>query len=633
MLPFTALACVVVAMHAAEPNYEAETLFIRRVAPVFNEKCLACHGNDEAKIKSGYDMRTLAGLLKGGESQKPSIVPGKPDASPLYLAGPRPNILLILADDLGFSDLGCYGSSIATPNLDRLAVGGLRFTQFYNAARCCPTRAALLTGLYPHQAGVGHMLGNLHPPSYTTGLGENTATIAELLRDAGYRNYHVGKWHVGGVSGGGGGGAKARMDTPNHPMNRGFDRAYGGGGGGNYFTFAGLYLDREPTKAGDNFYATDAFSDYAVKFLEDHGREQKDKPFFLHLCYTAPHFPLHAKPADIAKYRGKFTHGWDAERERRFAKQKELGLFPRDAKLSPRAPEAKAWKDLPPAERDDWDLRMAVYAGMIDCMDQGVGRVLDAVRKLGAEQNTLVLFVSDNGASAEFLDSWPNPARGHKPGSEIGARDSHKCLEVGWANASNTPFREHKMWDHEGGISTPLIVSWPAGKVGSAVLSAPSGGGARTPRPTTAGMLCDEPSHVIDLLPTFLELAGAKYPEKFHDRALTPLSGKSLVSVLQGKSLGERTLAWEHEGNRAVRVGDWKLVASFRSAWELYDLSRDRSELNNLAVQQPAKVKELTAAWQTWADQVGVVPWEQLPGASYKPSAAYRKKGEAVEKK
>ncbi|NBR86868.1 MAG: arylsulfatase [Proteobacteria bacterium] len=521
---------------------------------------------------------------------------------------PRPNILLILADDLGFSDLGCYGSSVATPNLDRLAAGGLRFTQFYNAARCCPTRAALLTGLYPHQAGVGHMLGNWRPPSYTAGLGENTATIAELLRDAGYRTYHIGKWHVGGVGG------NLAPDAPaarNHPMNRGFDRAYGSGGGGNYFALQPLYLDRQKIQPGENFYATDAFTDNAVKFLEAHGTEHKDQPFFLHLCYTAPHFPLHAKPADIAKYRGKFTHGWDVERERRFAKQKALGLFPAEARLSARDPEAKAWKDLTAAEREDWDLRMAVYAGMIDCLDQGVGRVLDTVKKIGAEQNTLVLFLSDNGASAEFLDSWPNPGRGHKPGSEIGSRDSHKCLEVGWANAANTPLREHKMWDHEGGISTPLIVSWPASRL-------------------PAGAFVREPGHVIDLQPTFLELAGAKYPEKFKGHTLTPLPGKSLLPALQGKSLGERTLAWEHEGNRAVRMGDWKLVAGFKGPWELYDLRTDRAEMNNLAAQQPAKVKELTVAWQTWADRVGVVPWEQLPGASYKPNATYRKKSEAI---
>lgn len=532
---------------------------------------------------------------------------------------PRPNILLILADDLGFSDLGCYGSSIATPNLDRLAAGGLRFTQFYNAARCCPTRAALLTGLYPHQAGVGHMLQPWRPPSYSSGLGENTATIAELLRDAGYRTYHVGKWHVGGV----GGNLPANNPAArNHPMNRGFDRAYGSGGGGNYFALTPLYLDRENIKAGEGFYATDAFTDHAVKFLEEHLIERKAQPFFLHLCYTAPHFPLHAKPADIAKYRGKFLHGWDAERERRFAKQKELGLFPPDARLSPRAPEAKAWKDLPEAERKDWDLRMAVYAGMIDCLDQGVGRVLDAVKKLGAESNTLVLFLSDNGASAEFLDTWPNPARGHKPNSEAGTRESHKCLEVGWANAANTPFREHKMWDHEGGISTPLIVSWPERSIWK---------WGRPPLVPVGGSITRQPGHIIDLLPTFLELAGTKYPEKLKDRVLTPLPGKSLAPLLlQGSSPGERTLAWEHEGNRAVRVGDWKLVASFRASWELYDLSRDRAELNNLAAQQPAKVKELAAAWQAWADKVGVVPWEQLPGASYKPSASYRKKGEAV---
>lgn len=524
-------------------------------------------------------------------------------------SAPRPNILLILADDLGFSDLGCYGSSIATPNLDRLAAGGLRFTQFYNAARCCPTRAALLTGLYPHQAGVGHMLQPWRPPSYSNGLGENTATVAELLRDAGYRTYHVGKWHVGGV------GANLTPDKPgarNHPMNRGFDRAYGSGGGGNYFALTPLYLDRENIKAGEGFYATDAFTDNAVNFLEAHGSEHKDKPFFLHLCYTAPHFPLHAKPADIAKYRGKFLHGWDTERERRFAKQKELGLFPRDAQLSPRDPMAKAWASLSEAERNEWDLRMAVYAGMIDCLDQGVGRVLDAVKRLGAEQNTLVVFLSDNGASAEFLDTWPNPARGHKPGSEVGTRESHKCLEVGWANAGNTPFREHKMWDHEGGISTPLIVRWPAGVA-------------------ARGQFTREPGHVIDLQPTFLELAGAKYPEKLKDRALTPLPGQSLLPILQGKSPGERTLAWEHEGNRAVRVGDWKLVATFRGPWELYDLRTDRAELKNLAAQQPARVQQLAAAWQVWADQVGVVPWEQLPGASYKPGPSYRKKGEAVQ--
>ncbi|MEW6303392.1 MAG: arylsulfatase [Verrucomicrobiota bacterium] len=516
-------------------------------------------------------------------------------------AAQRPNILLILADDMGFSDLGCYGSEIATPNLDRLAADGLRFTQFYNAARCCPTRASLLTGLYPHQAGVGHMLGNLKPPAYTNGLNEQCATIAELLKDSGYRTYHVGKWHVGGVG--------AKSDSRNHPMKRGFDRAYGSGGGGNYFALQPLYLDLEYIKPGDNFYATDAFSEHAVKFVEDHGREHKDKPFFVHLCYTAPHFPLHAKPEDIAKYRGKYKDGWDALREQRHAKQQQLGIIDPKWKLSPRDREADAWKDVPAAEKDEWDLRMAVHAAMIDCMDQGIGRVLDAIKKIGAQQNTLVLFLSDNGASAEFLDSWPNPGRGHKPGSLTGTRESHRCIEIGWANAANTPFRENKMWTHEGGISTPLIAHWPAGI-------------------PAKGKLTHSVGHLIDLMPTCLEVAGVKFPSTFQNRALTPLEGKSLGPIFKGGVGEPRTLAWEHEGNRAIRQGDWKLVAPFRGDWELYNLATDRTEVNNLASAQPARVRELASLWQQWADRIGVVPWEQLPPSKYKPSAGYRKKSE-----
>ncbi len=524
--------------------------------------------------------------------------------APLGFAASRPNILLILADDLGYSDLGCYGSRGTTPNLDKLAAGGLRFTQFYNSARCCPTRASLLTGLYPHQAGVGHMTEDWtnFGAAYGPGLNDRCATIAELLHDAGYRNYHVGKWHVGGVGG--------KADARNHPMNRGFDRAYGTGGGGSHFTLP-LYLDREPVKAGDDFYSSDAFTEYAVKFLEEHGREHKNQPFFLHLCYTAPHFPLHAKPADIAKYRGKFRDGWDAERDRRLAQQKQLGIFKTSVKLSARDPVAKAWAEVPEPEREEWDLRMAVHAAMIDCMDQGIGRVLEALRKTGATQNTLVLFLSDNGASAEALDSWPNPARGHQPGSEVGTKESHRCLEVAWANAANTPFREHKMWVHEGGIGTPLIVNWPAGIAAK-------------------GNFTREVGHVTDFMPTFLELAGATYPKIFRHHELTPLPGRSLVPTFTGGKLGERRIGWEHEGNRALRAGDWKLVATYQGPWELYNLKQDRSELNNLAAKQPTMLKELSAGWQAWADKVGVVPWEKLPGANYKPTAGYRKKSEPV---
>ena len=399
---------------------------------------------DVSKLTPARTAAEMTGKLAAWRQGMDSVRPRR--------AAARPNVLLILADDLGFSDLGSYGSEVATPNLDRLAAGGLRFSQFYNAARCCPTRAALLSGLYPHQAGVGHMLQNWRPPGYTDGLNDQSVTVAELLRQAGYRTYQVGKWHVGGFG-----------NTPKHnfPLDRGFDRFYGTGGGGNYFTPRPLFLDRQEVQPGDDYYFTDALSEQAARFVEEHRRGHPDQPFFLHLCYTAPHFPLHARPEDIAKYRGRYRVGWDALRQRRFARQKELGIVDARWRLSPRDPVAPPWTEAD--DKDQWDLRMAVHAAMVDRMDQGIGRVLDAVRRIGADQNTLVLFLSDNGASAEALDSWPNPARGHQPGAPVGTRESHRCVEVGWANAANTPFREHKMWVHEGGISTPLIAHWPAG--------------------------------------------------------------------------------------------------------------------------------------------------------------------------
>ncbi len=516
--------------------------------------------------------------------------------------GQKPNIVLILADDLGFSDIGCYGSEIATPNLDRLAKNGLRFRQFYNAARCCPTRASLLTGLYPHQAGVGHMLERWHPPGYTTGLNEHCATIAELLHQAGYRTYHIGKWHVGSV---------AKGTDRNHPMNRGFDHAHGTAGGGNYFALKPLYEDRQPIEPGPDFYATDAFTDWAVERIEEHGRNHAGEPFFLHLCYTAPHFPLHARPQDIEHHRGNYRDGWDALCAHRYARQKELGVISESCPLSPRDPVARAWTDVSEADRSEWDLRMSVYSAMIDCMDRGIGRVLDSIHRIGAAENTVVLFLSDNGASAEALDSWPNPDRGNVPGSVTGTSESHRCLEVGWANAANTPFREHKMWVQEGGISSPFIISWPG-------------------RIAATGTFTNEVGHIIDLMPTCLNLAGVAYPQELQGRKLIPLEGHSLVPVFQGHELGPRNLAWEHEGNRAIRSGDWKLVASFRGPWELFDLKSDRSETHNLAATHPAEVEKLKNEWTRWAGRVGVVDWEKLPGSRYKPTKGYRKKSEPV---
>ena len=550
---------------------------------------------------SGSTLASLMALLLCAIA-----VDSSADASLRPLQSQRPNIVLILADDLGFSDLGCYGSEVATPNLDRLAANGLRFSQFYNAARCCPTRAALLTGLYPHQAGVGHMTGDWtrFGAAYSPGLNEQSVTIAELLGEAGYRNYLSGKWHVGG---------RAKGQERNFPTNRGFDRFYGTFGGGDFFAPDNLYLDQQHIKPEGDYYFTDKVTEYGLQVLADHDRDHKQKPVFLHLCYTAPHFPLHARPEEIARYKGKFRAGWDVERQRRFDRMKKLGLLDRNSKLSPRDPVAQPWSEA--QDKEEWDLRMAVHAAMIDRMDQGIGRVLEAVKRMGAPSsemnNTLVLFLSDNGASAEYLDSWPDPRRGHKPGTPTGQPGSHRTLEIAWANAANTPFRENKMWIHEGGIATPLIAYWPAGI-------------------RLKGKITRQVGHVIDLMPTLLEVAGASYPKEFKGRALTAMEGRSLAPVFQGKPLGSRTLAWEHEGNRGIRDGDWKLVATFRGAWELYDLAADRTETNNLASSNPAKAKELADRWQAWADRVGVVPWERLPGSSYKPAKGYRRKSEPV---
>jgi arylsulfatase A-like enzyme len=514
----------------------------------------------------------------------------------------RPNIVMIVADDLGFSDLGCYGSEVNTPELDRLAAHGLRFKQFYNCARCCPSRASILTGLYPHEAGVGHMLEPWHPPGYTTGLNEQCATIAEVLHTAGYRTYHVGKWHVGGVG---------QKDPRNLPVNRGFDHAHGTGGGGNYFKLYPLYDDLKAVQPGPGFYATDVFADWGVSAIRQHQREHAGRPFFLHLCFTAPHFPLQAHPADIARHRGAYKIGWDELRKQRFARQKTLGVIDPSWNLSPRDSIARAWSETPEADRDEWDLRMSVYAGMIECLDRGIARVLDELRQAGLTENTVVIFFSDNGASAEALNSYPDPARGHKPGSVTGTAESHRCLEVGWANAANTPFREHKMWVHEGGISTPLIISWP--------------GMIKHP-----GTWTSQVGHVIDLMPTCLELAHVEYPKALQGRTLKPLEGQSLVPVLEGRAPVPRTLAWEHEGNRAIRDGDTKLVAQFRQPWQLYDLKADRTETHDLAAQRPEEVRRLVAQWQKWADRVGVVDNETLPDAKYRPTREYRKKSEPV---
>ncbi len=483
----------------------------------------------------------------------------------LAAAGDRPNILLILADDMGFSDLGCYGSEIPTPNIDRLARGGVRFTQFYNAARCCPTRAALLTGLYPHQAGIGHMGRNMGTPAYQGYLNDRCLTLGEALRGAGYRTLLAGKWHVGN-------------QRPHWPCDRGFDESYALlGGTSHYFRPRSLVRndrEMEPPRE-ESYYITDDFTAQACAMLDRNARGER--PFFLYLAYTAPHFPIQAPVDEIARHRGRYRQGWDALRRTRYRRMQESGIADRSWALSERPAEVSAWESA--ADKEEWDQRMAVYAAMVARLDRGVGEVVKKLEELGVLGNTLILFLSDNGACAETKT-------GGKPGAPIGSAYSNTTYEAPWANLSNTPFRYFKHWTYEGGIATPLIVHWP-GKI-------------------PAGRIVRETGHVVDILPTLLEAAGGRYPQ---DRI--PLSGHSLLASLRGgKPMPRRTLFWEHEGNRAVRQGDWKLTAANGGEWELYNLAKDRSETKNLATERPERVRELAGAYARWASRVGVMEWK-----------------------
>jgi arylsulfatase len=512
-------------------------------------------------------------------------VQGCTGASKLFagkISGSRPNIVLIMADDMGYSDIGCYGGEVNTPNLNRLADGGLRFTQFYNAARCCPTRASLLTGLYPHQAGIGHMVGNKGYPAYQGYLNDRCVTIAEALKTAGYKTLMSGKWHVG-------------EKRPHWPVDRGFDKYYGiVSGGANYFDITKtkargvkrtMAIDDKPfvPKPG-KFYMTDAFSENAVKFIDRYGRDKN--PFFLYLPYTAPHWPLHAWPEDIAKYKGKYRKGWDKLRQERYGRMIKMGLISSKWKMSPRDRVTWPWAD--EKNKELLDLQMAVYAAQIERMDYGIGRVLDKITEIGAEENTLVMFLADNGGCAE---GGPVGFDNRKNGLPPGGVDSYMSYGLSWANASNTPFRRYKHWVHEGGIATPLIAYWPA------VIK-------------NAGSLTHQSGHIIDIMATCLDVAGIEYPKTHKGRELTHLEGKSLLPVFAGKKRRRHeAIYWEHEGNRAIRQGKWKLVATHKGPWELYDLEVDRTELSNLAEKYPAKVEQLKAMYESWAKRCGVLPW------------------------
>lgn len=494
----------------------------------------------------------------------------------------RPNIIVIMADDMGYSDLGCYGSEIATPNIDGMAAKGLRFTNFYNTSRCCPTRAALLTGLYQHQAGVGAMIRDLGAPAYEGKLNTRCVTFAEALKPAGYHCLMSGKWHVG-------------EERPHWPLDRGFDKYFGLISGANSYWKLNegrqMALGNEPFTPGDGFYMTDAIGDHAVQFL---GESPKDKPFFLYAAFTAPHWPLHAHKEVIDKYRDRYKAGWDKLREERFAGLQAKGILAKDAVLTPRDPEVPAWSDLPQAEQEERSLRMAVYAAMIEELDTNVGKILKQVRDMGQEENTLVFFLADNGGCHE---DWTTRAEDdpQKPSDDP---DSFRAYGRGWANASNVPFRLHKHWVHEGGISSPLIVQWPAAI-------------------QNGGRISGELSHVMDILPTCVDLAEVTYPETYNGNAITPAEGLSLRRTIAGDlRVGHQALFWEHFGARAVRKGPWKLVAVENGEWELYNIDRDRAELNNLRDAEPAKLAELIADYNAWAAKVGVKTREELKALS-----------------
>ncbi len=494
---------------------------------------------------------------------------------------PRPNIILVMADDLGYSDVGCYGGEIATPHLDGLAQAGVRFTQFYNTARCCPTRASLLTGLYPHQAGIGHMVADYGVPSYQGYLNDRCLTIAEALRQGGYTTLMTGKWHVG--------------SRPEHwPTQRGFDRYFGTpSGGGVYFRDALQIRDQvfftlqdEKVEFPEEAYVTDLFTDYALDFVNE--AASKEQPFFLYLAHIAPHWPLQAKPEDIAKYEGRYEDGWDTIRDERFAKQQQLGLATESWKLSPRDRQARPWEASNEARQADLARRMSIYAAQVDSIDQNIGRLVAKLKELDQFDNTIILFFSDNGCSAE---GGPGGFSRGRPGAEIGTGLSYASAGLEWANVSDTPFRKFKMDIFEGGIASPLIVHWPSGL-------------------ENTGGFFREPAHVIDLMPTCLELAGVAYPDERDGKPLIPLEGVSLLPALRGQSLARsEPLGWEHQGNRGLRHGDWKIVAPHNGEWRLFNIAEDRSETNNLAAEHPQRVAELAKLWDAWAERCGVLPW------------------------
>jgi arylsulfatase A-like enzyme len=513
------------------------------------------------------------------------------------LAAPRaarPNIVIILADDMGFSDAGCYGGEIRTPNLDALAASGLRFTQFYNTSRCWPSRACILTGYYApavRRDSLPDMPGGMN------GVRPRWARLLpEYLEQLGYRCYHSGKWHVDG-----------------EPLANGFDHSFdvNSKGQNNYFK-PGATEDGRPVPQTPDYYATTAVAAHAIKCLREHAELHADRPFFLYLAFTAPHFPLQAPAADIALYRNRYLAGWDELRRQRYDRMRKLNIL--DCRLSPLEPaiwpswnlsqqklrqqigpgevcRAVDWESLTDEQKKFQPIKMAIHAAMVHRMDAEIGRVIGQLRAMGAAENTVIFFLSDNGASAEQIIRGD----GHDPTAPPGSARTFLSIGPGWSSAANTPLRLHKSWVHEGGISTPLIVHWPVGI-------------------TDRGALRRNPGHITDLAPTILELAGGSWPQTFGGKPVPPPHGKSLVPVFgRDGAVQHDFFWWYHVGNRALRVGDWKIVACKDGPWELYDLGKDRSEMKNLAAAEPGRVRELDSIWVRHADEFRRLAQQDAP--------------------
>ena len=519
----------------------------------------------------------------------------------------QPNIVLILNDDMGYSDIGCYGGEIDTPNLDALAAGGLRFSQFYNTARCSPSRASMLTGLHPHQTGIGILTYDSGPQGYAGNLNQRCVTIPEVLKSNGYRTYMSGKWHVSG---------SLVEPTDSWPLQRGFDKFYG------TIIGAGSFYDPNTlTRGNDNiehearrdpeFFYTDRISDQAVADIREHAQGTPGQPFFEYVAYTAPHWPLHAHADDIARYKGRFDQGWDQLRKERLQRLVASGMLDPQWALTARDKTQPEWTC---AQEKSWLLHcMEVYAAQIDRMDQGIGRIVQALRDTDQLDNTLIIFLSDNGACAEdipqgvSIDEVVNKLKiarshtrsgdpvqfGNDPAVMPGPENTYQSYGPAWANLSNTPFRLYKHWIHEGGIATPLIFHWPEGI-------------------TERGVIRHSPGYLPDIMATLLDVTGTTYPAQWNGHSIDALEGSSLRPAFAREIAARPPMFWEHEGNAAVRIGKWKLVKRYPRDWELYDLEIDRTELHDLAAAHPERVADMASQYATWAQRCGVLPRDQI---------------------